>query len=357
MSGNRALRVLLIAPLPPPLGGTTIMFKRLVDILSERDGIEVIILDTSRPNRNFIANFMRGVNILLRLLWLTPQVDIISFHASALGTFCFGPVVWLVSKLFRKKSVLREFGGVLDRRYEQLGLVTKWVVRNTALNMDLLLFETKNLVEKFRRITSSSIAWFPNNRPLLGGKPPMPSRMIEGAKKFVFAGHVKPTKGVREIVEAADSIEEEFIVHIYGPLMDGMTRDDFHSEKVTYKGILPSEEVPNTLRQYDVLLLPTYHSGEGYPGVILESYSVGVPVIGTNWYSIPEIVDQESGILVEPRNVESLKKAMVHLIRSPQELARLRVGACKKAKEFSSAYWVDQFVGLVSSLLDDYTRS
>jgi len=66
-----------------------------------------------------------------------------------------------------------------------------------------------------------------------------------------------------------------------------------------------------TIQKYDVLILPTFYQGEGYPGVIIEAYSLGLPVITTNWKAIPEIVEnRKTGLLIEPRSTAALVDAM-----------------------------------------------
>ncbi|MEO1626915.1 MAG: glycosyltransferase family 4 protein, partial [Bacteroidota bacterium] len=82
-------------------------------------------------------------------------------------------------------------------------------------------------------------------------------------------------------------------------------------DKDLYKGVLSKAEVLPTLREYDVLILPTYYGGEGYPGSIIEAYSLGLPVITTRWKSIPEIVRHGySGRLIDIQSNEQLLEAM-----------------------------------------------
>lgn len=350
---TRVIRVLLIGPLPPPVGGATVLFEQLVRDLSKRDDVQIKVINTARQNRNLIANLIRGGSCLLQLIWLITRVDVVSFHAAIGGAFLLGPVVWLVCKVFRRKSMLRRFAGRFDWQFEQLTPVLRWIIGHTVLDMDVILLETKHLVAYFRRITPKPVVWFSNSRPLpsdLDSVAPRPSG--EGARKFVFVGHVKPSKGIREIIEASQHIEEDIQIDVYGPLHDGVTENEFSGQRVVYRGMLPPEEVIETLGQYDVLLLPTYHHGEGYPGAILEGYCAGIPVITTDWNAIPEIVDQDSGILVKPGDAEALREAMLRLIRSPEEYARLRKGARRKAPDFSSRIWSDKFVEFASNLAE-----
>ena len=95
------------------------------------------------------------------------------------------------------------------------------------------------------------------------------------------------------------------MIDVYGPFKDGDCSEKiFENSRVDYCGVLPPEKVLPTLSQYDVLLLPSFHPGEGYPGIVIEAFSLGLPVIATNWQAIPEIVqDGENGLLVSPQRL------------------------------------------------------
>ena len=55
------------------------------------------------------------------------------------------------------------------------------------------------------------------------------------------------------------------------------------------------------------MILPTYHVGEGYPGIIIEAFSIGMPVISTYWNSIPELISHnKNGLLVPIKDLDSL---------------------------------------------------
>jgi len=58
-------------------------------------------------------------------------------------------------------------------------------------------------------------------------------------------------------------------------------------------------------------LLPTYYKGEGYPGIVIEAYSLGIPIIATTLEGLREITDEyETGILIEPKDIDGLQKAI-----------------------------------------------
>lgn len=132
-------------------------------------------------------------------------------------------------------------------------------------------------------------------------------------KRLVFISHVKQSKGINEILEVSKRLPPDYTLDIYGPIKDeSYTADYFKQYNVTYRGTINPDQVTNTLINYDILLLPTFHSGEGYPGIVIEAFSVGIPVIATNFGGIPEIVtDRYNGRLISPQNTDELEEAIL----------------------------------------------
>ena len=100
----------------------------------------------------------------------------------------------------------------------------------------------------------------------------------------------------------------------------------------------------STLKQYDMLLLPTKALSEGYPGVVFEGYSAGLPIITTRCGGIPEIVDDSSGLFVSAGNADALFEAMKFVVENDDLYQKLRMGVLKKREEFDSKIWADCFV-------------
>ena len=73
----------------------------------------------------------------------------------------------------------------------------------------------------------------------------------------------------------------------------------------------PFTDEPNTVfERLDMTVLPSLNK-EGLPNVLLESMSMGVPVVSSNIGGVPEIViDGETGYMVEPGNEQALAAAI-----------------------------------------------
>lgn len=347
------MNLLLIGGLPPPVGGTTVLFKQLVDDLRGKENICLRVIDVSRTRVGIVSNIIHALRCLFLLMKQLPWASVLSFQTSRSGAITFGPLVHLLARLFRRKWIFRGFGGDIDTWHRDTGGLLRWVFDHTVLQADVLLVERKASVEYFREHTKSSVQWYPNSRHCRA----VPEAVHAGSgptRRFVFVGHVKPAKGIGELIAAAKLLASTGItVDIYGPLQDGISALWFADSPSRYCGPIAKEDVIQTLRRYDALILPTYAQIEGYPGVILEAYCAGIPVIATRWGGIPEIVTAQTGLLVEPRDVQGLANAMQLLIDSDDLLSTLRRGAQSKASEFDAERWTRYFMDLCQQLSTD----
>jgi len=343
---SNKLKILLIGPMPPPIGGATVLFKQLVDELELTD-VDVKVINTA-GGKGLLQFLTRMLSIGFNILVNISRVDVVSFHSSVSGAYKVGILVRLLCILFGKKWSFRGFGGNYNKWYEHTNAFNRYIFNKTVLSANLVLFETKECVEYFKTKTKSPVRWYPNSRKI--NYDYLNSDKSEQALKYIFLGHVKETKGVKLILDIANELPDDVTVDIYGPLLDGMTENSFINNKARYCGSLAPEDVMATLVKYDVLLFPTFYEGEGYPGVILEAYSCGLPVVTTLWRNIPEIVDRSSGVLIEPMNSQALKLSILDLRNSNADYSALCSGVKLKINEFSSDVWSKAFVDMHNNL-------
>jgi glycosyltransferase involved in cell wall biosynthesis len=139
-------------------------------------------------------------------------------------------------------------------------------------------------------------------------------------KAVVYVGRMDLRKGLRELVEAAVALQTHrngLRVYLVG---DGPDRTNVQSlidaknaaEYVHALPGCPSDEVAVWMAAADVITLPSYM--EGCPNVILEARACGRPVVATNVGGIPEIMSDEFGQLVSPRNPGALAEALASVL-------------------------------------------
>jgi len=138
---------------------------------------------------------------------------------------------------------------------------------------------------------------------------------------FLFIGRVMKEKGVDELLESMRRLvrdgkccflnilgnyEEDYKEKIDEAVKEGWLR---------YHGIQP--DVRPYIAACDCFVLPSYH--EGMANTNLECAASGRPLITSNIPGCKEAVVEGSGVLCEPRDVDSLYQAMRTMIEKSRE--------------------------------------
>ncbi|MCO5268464.1 MAG: glycosyltransferase [Brumimicrobium sp.] len=99
---------------------------------------------------------------------------------------------------------------------------------------------------------------------------------------------------------------------------------------ITFEGTKTTSEIAEAMNESTAFVL--FSNYENLPCVILESLTVGKPVITTNVNGIPECIDESNGILIEPRDEEKLLEAMLLFINKETcfDNAKIKQEALKK---------------------------
>jgi glycosyltransferase involved in cell wall biosynthesis len=328
------------------MGGDTRHFATLLADLRGNSRFDVRLVNTSR-GQNFLSP-LHNIGVAIRTGWaLITQawrVDVVSFHASDRGMVMFAPLVVGLAKLLRRRVIVRLFGGSFGDFYPRQSAFTKWIIRRWVLGADVILLQTQRMVKQLAGIGRGRLEWFSTYIKLT----PRPAGAREpGAQcsRFVFLGHLWRTKGVETLLESATQLPDGAHIDLYGPL-DEYTAEAVERRgagRVHYRGFLSHSEVETRLWDYDCLVLPTFHEGEGYPGVIAEAFAHGLPVITTRWLAIPEIVDESCGHLIEPGDTAAFVAAVHRLSSDAGHWRALQAGAAKRAADFDHQVWARKF--------------
>ena len=257
---------------------------------------------------NPLKSILNPIFVFVKVLLSVLKTDVIFLNSSRGGTKFLAPILYLFAKIFRKKFVFRPFGGNIKDYVSDFNVFHQWIFRKTTLKADLFFLQTHALMDHFSQ-HNANVRHLPTSR----NEPDL--KYLRGSqsfqKRFVYLGFINQFKGIDLLLEAAKQLGDEVTIHLYGPIKEASFQEKFLKQKNIYQGVLKKEEVLSTLQNYDVLVLPTFYEGEGYPGAIIEAYSLGLPVISTRWKSIPEIViHKETGFLISPKSTQALVDAI-----------------------------------------------
>jgi glycosyltransferase involved in cell wall biosynthesis len=121
-----------------------------------------------------------------------------------------------------------------------------------------------------------------------------------------------------------------------GPLRsvaEALSRDC--PDRVRFEPRLSPPEVARVLDESTVLALPSWVEGMGR--VVIEAFTRGRPVVGSDAGGIPDLVTHErTGLLVPPGDVEQLAAALVRVLSDPTLAERMAGAALREAE---SLHW------------------
>jgi glycosyltransferase involved in cell wall biosynthesis len=171
---------------------------------------------------------------------------------------------------------------------------------------------------------------------------------------FVYAGRLAPEKGLSTLVRAAARSRQRLVLAGTGPEEAALRRLALElGAEVCFAGYLKKPELQRVIGEALALVLPSEWY-ENAPVSVLEAYALGRPVIGTRIGGIPEVVlHDETGVLVEPGNVEMLADALAGVANLSQT-ARNAFGARGRdwvCREFSPDVYRDRTMELYDEVV------
>lgn len=159
---------------------------------------------------------------------------------------------------------------------------------------------------------------------------------------ILYLGGINRERGLEVILRAMSQVRkkhQEAVCELVGPVDTADLGPDFsdlspwlEQGSVRLRGKVPYEQVPEILAQSSIALvplLPTLNYQKAIPVKLLEYMSAGLPVIGSRFGYIEEIIEKnQCGSLTIPGDPESLAEDICAFLEDPQ-----------KALEFGQNGW------------------
>lgn len=146
---------------------------------------------------------------------------------------------------------------------------------------------------------------------------------------FTFMGRLNSEKGLYELLAAFNGIVQEcpnaFLL-LFGSDEGGIQNlfknypNIKEGKNFRYCGATATPQL--SLQAGDVFCLPSYREGFGMS--VVEASCLGLPVICSDAYGLADtMVDNETGLRCQVKDVESLRKAMIYMYDHPEERKRM----------------------------------
>ncbi len=319
-----------------------------------REAVESIKVrfETLHQRSGFDPSVIRDAYLLAR----KSDIQILESHGYKAHVVCL-----VLSRLLKIPWVAYVHGWTSENL--KVGLynrLEKWIIRyadrivpvskNLGTRLDLNERDREKLVTIPNAIDRADISpVFSDVRKQLG--------VQNGDRLIGVIGRLSPEKGhglfieaFREVLSVADNIRAVFVGD--GQELNTLTaliQENALADRIFLAGY--QKDVSGFYQACDIIVLPSL--SEGMPMVALEAMSFAKPVIATRVGGIPEVVvDDVTGLLVDPLDHKALAKAIVKLLGDEKKMEEYGfAGRLRVDREFDPMVRAKKVMDMYESLL------
>ena len=274
------------------------------------------------------------------LLYLFPGLFISSFlflcknHRSidvvhAQGFIC-GVIATILSEIFKKRTVLSTHSVYGFGKNSWTFRFLKRIINSFDMVLCLSEQSKQEIVEMGLDEKKVKVYTYWVNQALFTSmaKGDCKKRMgWEGKTVVLFVGRLVKSKGLHLLVDIAKRIsllENQILFAILG---DGLLAEEIEAvarreKNIVFLGKVNNSELGVFYSAADIFIVPSVSKMEGFPRVVIEALSCGIPVIASAIGCLPETIDSSVGLLCKP-SVEDFVEKLQYCCGKPEILERM----------------------------------
>ena len=148
-------------------------------------------------------------------------------------------------------------------------------------------------------------------------------------------------KNIMEYIKLADRLYPRYNINAYG---DGISKIALELSKVNVGGYI--KDISEVADKNSILLLLSNY--EGFGNVLVEAYSVGMPVIVYDSYpAAKSIVTPKAGKLIPFGDIEGVINAIEEILESQETFKKYSDGAFEESKKYIKEDIVQKYINVI----------
>lgn len=355
------MKVVLLAPTPPPAGGIAGWTDRMMKA-TLKNGWEVEVVDekqignrelfsSNKIKRNFRDEWKRCKRIWndLKRALLNDEVKVVhSCIPSTTFAMMREYVCAYITHKMNKKFIIHFRCTLPNTTKGKLGRI---ILKKLCDKSDFVMVLNKQSEDFARAITKTDISIVPNFVELEESVCSYDVR--DKINKVIYVGGVIETKGALEAFDIADYFPEIVFEFVGDVPEENRYLANMHNN-VVLTGALPHSEVKEKLLGADVFLFPTHFYGEGFSNSLCEAMAVGLPCLVTDWAANADMIDDGKGGYVVPihdvdKAVKALKDMNNELVRKQMSIYNIK----KVHEEYSQVIVTSKYVDIYERIIKE----
>lgn len=343
------MKILFIAPLPPPLNGQSLAANTIRLKLNTLNDIKIVNMAKLQPKtlKDRLYRYVEVAGFLLqvlikqyncKLIYLTISESI----AGNIKDIC----IYLLCFHKLKYMFIHMLGGAGMKNILDKNVVLSKLNKFFINRMRGVIVEGQPQAHTFSRLISKDkIHIIPNFAEdyLFLSENEIKNKFsnIEPIR-ILFLSNLLYGKGHNELanafIELSDDLKKRVKVIFVGGFEFDEQKTEFldkisnHENLIYWGNFVTGNEKRTLYSESHIFCLPTYYPYEGQPISILEAYATGCVVITTNHSGIPDIFSNEiNGFEVQKKSSASIKVVIEQILNNPTQLLSLALANNKIA--------------------------
>lgn len=349
------MNIILVSPLPPPMGGIATLTERMLNKLSSSE-IEIKCVNVAHSvdktsNNITNTNGIDSILIMCRAIssvffnCLMRRCDAIHINSSSGNGTIRDYYIEKVAHLF-KIPVIIHYHCNLDHAVNKSKLAKKYSLKCFKLAKKIIVLNRSS--QNFVKNNGFCAQVIPNgiSKELIASN----HQINNCVQKAVFTGRVSKSKGCMEIYECAKAYPH-INFYLAGLIDDSIEEIMGTLNNIYLLGSLSHDEVIEQLDSADLFIFPSYT--EGFSISLLEAMARGVPCVTTNVGANRDMLEDKGGIIIEPQNAQALidavEKMSSYEIRENMSLWNIN----KVKEEYTEEKMFKTFTKIYKSIIDN----
>lgn len=301
----------------------------------ENTAVKVLKVELDRHRLNLLSDFGLIRSYLNQIKTEKPDV----IHAITIKPILFMGLALLISKLLSRKTpklilTYPGLGKVFEPDTNFKAKIRKFIVSN-LLGLSNRFIKPEATFENYasmEELTQEQVVAPDCSSIVMGAgidRELFYSQDREGSLVVLFASRLLNAKGLGEFIEAAHNLRKDYpnvIFQVAGKyetenpdafaLAEIMSAND--KGIIEYLGTIDLENMPQVLRQSDILVAPSKLK-EGLPRVVLEAASCGCCIIASDHEMLRQfVIENETGWLLDEVNARLIEERLRIALSNPK---------------------------------------
>lgn len=169
-------------------------------------------------------------------------------------------------------------------------------------------------------------------------------------KNYIYVGRLEESKGIYELLEGWNTLDEKFILTIIGGgEIEEELKSKYNKSNIIFKGKCTREETLKSISKAKYLIQPSVLY-ETFGLTIIEAMSFGVPVIGYKIGTREDFIkDGINGFLIKKTDLKEVVKKSFDFL----EYENMSKNAVETAKLYDNDYVIDNQIKIYKRVLEN----